>query len=360
MKKAVLVLADGEVFHGNSFGATGEVVGEVVFNTSMFGYQELITHPSLAGQILVFSYPHIGSVGVNAENVESDRPHAIGLALSELTQPSNWQAKESLESYIERWGIAGVCDLDTRRLLSHLRRHGCQPGVLSSETMSTRALIDRARWTKPYEDVDLVATVTTKSVYSYPTQAQSQGSWHVVVIDFGVSRSALNTLVALGAKVSVVPAGTSAEAILEMKPQAIFLSNGPGSPNAVEGASQTVAALVGKVPLAGIGLGYQMLALAVGLKVVKMKMGHRGGNQAVRFLETGRIEITGQHHGFVVENPKVNKEVEVSYCNVNDGSVEGIQLPGLKAAGIQFQPSGAAHLHPFYQRFARWADSSII
>jgi len=361
VKKAVLVLADGAIFHGSSFGAQGEVVGEVVFNTSMFGYQELITHPSLAGQILVFSYPHIGSVGMNAENVESDKPHAIGLALSELTQASNWKAKESLESYVERWGIAGVCDLDTRRLLTHLRKHGCQPGVLSSETLSTQALIDRARWTKPYEDVDLVATVTTKNVYSYPTEVEGQGGgWHVVVVDFGVSRSILNTLVALGARVSVVPAGTSAEAILEMKPQGIFLSNGPGSPNAVEGASRTVASLLGRVPLAGIGLGYQMLALALGLRVVKMKMGHRGANQAVRFLETGHIEITAQHHGFEVEMPKAKGDIEVSYCNVNDGSLEGIQLPGLKAAGIQFQPSGAAHLHPFYQKFARWSDNSML
>ena len=360
MKKAVLVLADGAVFHGSSFGAKGEVVGEVVFNTSMFGYQELITHPSFAGQILVFSYPHIGSVGINHESSESDKPHAIGLALSELTQASNWRAKESFESYVERWGIAGVCELDTRRILNHLRRHGCQPGVLSSETMSTRALIDRARWTKPYEDVDLVSTVTTDKTYVYPKGADQQGRWHVVVVDLGVCRSELNTLVALGAKISVVPAGTSAQTILEMSPQGVFLSNGPGSPMTVKGASQRVASLLGKVPLAGIGLGYQILGLAAGLKVVKMKMGHRGGNHAVRSLESGQIEITAQHHGFVVELPKAHKEVEASYRNVNDGSLEGIRLPGLKAAGMGFQPSGAAHLHPFYQTFARWVNNNSV
>ncbi|MCL2011181.1 MAG: glutamine-hydrolyzing carbamoyl-phosphate synthase small subunit [Cystobacterineae bacterium] len=360
MKKAVLVLADGAIFHGSSFGVQGEVVGEVVFNTSMFGYQELITNPSFAGQILVFTYPHIGSVGMNNEDGESDKPHAIGLALSELTQPSNWRAKESLESYVERWGIAGVCELDTRRVLNHLRKHGCQPGVLSSEPMSTRALIDRARWTKPYEDVDLVATVTTDRVYAYPEGEAKQGSWHVVVMDFGICRSVLNTLVALGARVSVVPASTTAEAIMGMNPQGVFLSNGPGSPTMVAGASQTVASLLGKIPLAGMGLGYQMLGLAAGLKVVKMKMGHRGGNHAVRSLESGQIEMTGQHHGFVMEIPKGNKDVEASYRHVNDGSLEGIGLPGLKAAGIQFQPLGAAHLHSFYQTFARWADNRFV
>jgi carbamoyl-phosphate synthase small subunit len=233
--------------------------------------------------------------------------------------------------------------------------------------MSTRALIDRARWTKPYEDVDLVSTVTTNSVYSYSGKAAScsgdtkkQGHWHAVVVDFGVCRSALNTLVALGASVSVVPAGTSAEDILGMRPQGIFLSNGPGSPVTVKGASQMVASLLGKVPLAGIGLGYQVLGLAAGLRVTKMKMGHRGGNQAVRSLESGRIEMTAQHHGFVVEIPEAHKEVKASYRNVNDGSLEGIQLPALKAAGIEFQPLGAAHLHPFYQTFVRWVGDNSI
>ena len=363
MKKAVLVLADGAVFHGSAFGAKGEVAGEVVFNTSMLGYQELITNPSFAGQILVFSYPHVGSVGMNPEDGESDKPHAIGLALSELTSPAHWRAKESLNNYTERWGIAGVCDLDTRRVLNHLRQHGCQPGVLSSEPMSTRALIDRARWTKSYEEVDLVATVTTGKTYSYPScpagEAQ-EGHKHVVVVDLGVSRSALNNLVALGAKLSVVPAGTSAEAILGMKPEGIFLSDGPGSPMTVKGASQTVASLLGKVPMVGIGLGHQILALAAGLKVQKMKKGHRGGNQAVRSLKSGQIEITAQHHGFVVEIPDANKDVKASYRNVNDDSLEGIELPTLKAAGIEFQPLGAAHLHPFYQTFSRWLNNNSV
>ena len=360
MKKAVLVLADGAVFHGSSFGAKGEVAGEVVFNTSIFGYQELITHPSFAGQIVVFSYPHIGSVGINPEGGESDKPHAIGLALNELTGPSHWRAKESLDSYAERWGIAGLCDLDTRRIMNHLRKHGCQPGVLSSEPMSTRALIDRARWTKPYDDLDLVSTVTTDKIYAHPESAAKQGRWQVVVVDLGACRSVLNTLVALGAKVSVVPAGTSAETILGMAPQGVFLSNGPGSPTAVKGARQTVASLLGKVPLAGIGLGYQLLALAAGLHVVKMKMGHRGGNHAVRSLESGKIEITAQHHGFVVEGANAPQGVEASYRNVNDDSLEGIQLPALKAAGIEFHPQGVAHLHPFYQTFARWVSDNSV
>ena len=358
MKKAVLVLADGAIFHGSSFGAKGEVAGEVVFNTSMVGYQELITNPCFAGQILVFSYPHVGSVGMNPQDVESDKPHAIGLVLSELTQASHWRAKESLDSYAERWGIAGICALDTRRVMSHLRKHGCQPGVLSSEPLSTRALVDRARWTKPYDDVDLVATVTTDKVYAYPEDSAKQGHRHVVVVDLGVCRSVLNSLVALGAKISVVPAATSAETILGMSPQGVFLSNGPGNPMAVKGASQTVASLLGKVPLAGIGLGYQVLGLAAGLKVAKMKMGHRGGNQAVRSLESGQIEITAQHHGFVLEASKTNKDVKASYRNVNDDSLEGIWLPTLKAAGIGFQPLGAAHMHPFYQTFARWLNNN--
>jgi carbamoyl-phosphate synthase small subunit len=225
--------------------------------------------------------------------------------------------------------------------------------------MSTRALIDRARWTKSYEDVDLVARVTTNKTYAYPEGAQ-QGRWHVVLVDFGVCRSVLNTLVALGAKISVVPAGTTAGAILEMNPQGVFLSDGPGSPVMVKGASQAVASLLGKVPLAGVGLGYQVLGLAAGLRVVKMKMGHRGGNQAVRSLESGHIEMTSQHHGFVVEISKAHKDVEASYRNVNDGSLEGIRLPALKAAGIEFQPLGAAHLHPFYQTFARWVHNDSV
>ncbi len=365
MKRAVLALADGTTFEGNGFGAEGEAVGEVVFNTSMFGYQEILTDPSYVAQIVTMAYPHMGNVGTNPDDQESEHPHAVGMIVREFSEPSNWRSTESLSAYLARWNVVGIAGLDTRKLVRHLRTHGSQMGVVSTKPESTAALIDKARRAPSMEGRDLATGISTKQLFewSHPTPRllgettpRTPPKFHVVAIDYGLKRAMLQYLVDVGCRVTVVPASTGAQAVLALKPDGVFLTNGPGDPAAVKGADTTVAALVGKVPLFGICLGHQILALALGGKTYKMKFGHRGANQPVKDLVTGHVEITAQNHGFAVDIDSLKGKAITTHVNLNDHTVEGLAVPASRAFSVQYHPEASPGPHDARYLFQRFAD----
>lgn len=369
MKRAVLALADGTVFEGRAFGATGERVGEVVFNTSMTGYQEILTDPSYVGQIVTMAYPEIGNVGANAADEESAQPHAVGMVVREQNSPSSWRAQESLDGYLKRSGVAGIDGLDTRKLVRHLRRFGAQMGVLSTEGGSPKALVERAKKAPGMEGQDLATGVSTGQVYEWtqPTvdPLRLEGStpaeaprlvYNVVAYDYGLKKAMLRYLVDVGCRVTVVPAGYPMEEVLARKPHGVFLTNGPGDPAAVKGAEKTVAGLLGKVPVFGICLGHQILALALGAKTYKMKFGHRGANQPVKDLQTGKVEITSQNHGFAVDEASLKGKGIITHLNLNDRTVEGLAAPEARAFSVQYHPEASPGPHDakyLFERFAR-------
>ena len=366
MNKATLALADGTIFEGRSFGKQAQAVGEVVFNTSMFGYQEILTDPSYVGQIVTMAYPHIGNVGTNPVDEESGRPHAVGMAIHEFSEPSNWRSTETLDGYLARWGLSGIEGIDTRQLVRHLRIHGSQMGVLASDGTPPRDLVAQARAAHGMEGLDLATGISTQKVYTWtqPTPdalggkapAVAEHRFDVVAIDYGLKKAMLQFLADVGCRVTVVPAGTSAEAILARKPHGVFLTNGPGDPAAVKGADQTVAALLGKVPIFGICLGHQILARALGAKTYKMKFGHRGANQPVMDLATRKVEITSQNHGFAVDVASLKDKAQVTHVNLNDQTVEGLAVPDARAFSVQYHPEASPGPHDaryLFERFAR-------
>ncbi len=367
-KRAVLALADGTTFEGRAFGAVGETVGEVVFNTSMFGYQEVLTDPSYVGQIVTMAYPEMGNVGSTPLDEEGARVHAVGMVVRALTgQPSNWRATESLDAYLKRYGVAGIEGLDTRRLVRHLRTHGAQMGVISSEGHSAAALVEKARTAAGMEGMDLATGVSTKAPYSFTTPspdvfrgagehgAPPQLRFDVVAYDYGLKKSMLHFLVDAGCRVTVVPSHTTADEVLARKPHGVFLANGPGDPAAVKGADRTVAALLGKVPVFGICLGHQIMALALGGRTYKMKFGHRGANQPVKDLTTGKVEITAQNHGFAVDDASLKGKAVVTHINLNDGTVEGLAVPDARAFSVQYHPEASPGPHDARYLFDRFA-----
>jgi carbamoyl-phosphate synthase small subunit len=366
MKSATLALADGTVFTGKSFGSPAESVGEVVFNTSMFGYQEILTDPSYVGQIVTMAYPHMGNVGTNPDDDESERPHAVGMVVREFSEPSNWRSQESLDAYLNRYGVAGIHGIDTRMLVRHLRTHGSQMGVVSTEGLSSKALVERAKSAPGMEGRDLASGISTKSAYVWDkgTPEPLEGkpaksgalSFDVVAIDYGLKRSMLQFLVDVGCRVTVMPSTASAGEVLAKKPNGVFLTNGPGDPAAVKGADKTVAALVGKVPLFGICLGHQILALALGGRTYKMKFGHRGANQPVQDLSTKKVEITAQNHGFAVDADSLKGKAVVTHMNLNDRTVEGLAVPDAKAFSVQYHPEASPGPHDARYLFQRFAD----
>ncbi|RKH61613.1 glutamine-hydrolyzing carbamoyl-phosphate synthase small subunit [Corallococcus llansteffanensis] len=367
-KRAVLALADGTTFEGRAFGASGETVGEVVFNTSMYGYQEILTDPSYVGQIVTMAYPEMGNIGANGGDEEAGQPHAVGMVVRSLTRtPSNWRSEETLDAYLARHGRAGIEGVDTRRLVRHLRTHGAQMGVISTENVSTPALIERARSAVGMEGMDLATGVSCKEPYVFTTPSPDvflgpgdqrpapELKYDVVAYDYGLKRSMLQYLVDVGCRVTVVPSNTTAEQVLARKPHGVFLANGPGDPAAVKGADRTVAALLGKVPIFGICLGHQIMALALGGRTYKMKFGHRGANQPVKDLTTGKVEITAQNHGFAVDDASLKGLAVVTHINLNDGTVEGLAVPDARAFSVQYHPEASPGPHDARYLFSRFA-----
>lgn len=349
---AFLALADGRVFHGIALGYTGNTVGEVCFNTSMTGYQEILTDPSYTEQIITFTYPHIGNVGINEVDMESDKISIRGLIVrAPARQTSNYRAEQSLQTWLESNRIVGIADIDTRALVRHLRDNGSQAGVIASDDMSEEEAIKQAKAWQGLEDRDLVSEVSRKhsdrwrqgsynldsAVFTSPTSNK-----HVVAFDFGCKNNIFRKLTDRGIKVTVVPASTSAQDVLDLNPDGIFLSNGPGDPAAVGYAVETIKTLIEKdTPIFGICMGHQLLSQALGLKTFKLKFGHRGGNHPVKDLTTGKVEITSQNHGFAVADDEVPAHVEVTHRSLFDNTVEGLKVKNKAIFSVQYHPEAS-------------------
>ena len=366
--RAILALADGTVYRGWGFGAEGITVGEVVFNTCMTGYQEVLTDPSYHHQIVVMTPVQIGNTGVNSLDGESEKPQVAGFVVRESsTVTSNWRAENDLEPWLESHGIISIEGIDTRALTRRLRDFGAQAGAIGVGEPDEGKLVERARSWGSMEGKDLVAEVTPPAMYSWeegpyhPLTGFSgvTGKWHVVALDYGIKRNILRELAGVGCKVTVVPASTKPERILELEPDGIFLSNGPGDPEPVKYAVAAVKELLGKVPVFGICLGHQILGLALGGKTYKLKFGHHGGNHPVKDLSTGKVEITSQNHGFVVDPDSLaaaGEKVEVTHINLNDQTVEGIRHLEIPAFSVQYHPEAAPGPHDAHYLFHRFVE----
>jgi carbamoyl-phosphate synthase small subunit len=345
-QSALLALADGTLWPGVAFGAVGERTGEIVFNTSLTGYQEILTDPSYHGQIVVMSQPHIGNYGVTADDDESAHPWLAGFVVRSASPvASNWRAVATLDEYLRQRGVAGIGEVDTRALIRHIRTYGAQNAALSSADLDPARLIAAARAAPDMNGLDLTPGVTCDEAYHWPAVPNGDAAWHVVAYDFGLKRNILRLLAAHHCQVTVVPATTSAAEVLRLRPNGVFLSNGPGDPAAVLPAIESVRELLGQVPIFGICLGHQILGLALGAKTYKLKFGHRGGNQPVKALASGRVEISTHNHGFAVQAEGLPPGVEVTHINLNDGCVEGLRAPALRAFSVQYHPEAAPGPH---------------
>ena len=370
-KTALLALADGTLFEGKSFGAEGESVGEVVFNTSMTGYQEILTDPSYHGQIVCMTYPEIGNVGINTEDAESTKSFVKGFVVREYCEsPSSWRATLPLHEYMRQHSIVGIQDIDTRTLVRHIRSTGAQEAIVST-TGDPEKLIEKARSSPGLVGLDLVREVTCHDSYDWDEGKWTLGSgfnnrndlapqYFVVAYDYGIKLNILRSLVESGFGVKVVPAWTPAEAVLRMNPDGVFLSNGPGDPDAVPYAKEIVSKLIGKIPIFGICLGHQILALALGGRTFKLKFGHHGGNHPVMDLTTGKVEITAQNHGFSVDSHSLKDTAEVTHVNLNDRTVEGLRHRELPLFSVQYHPESSPGPHDasyLFQRFGEMIDN---
>jgi len=356
MDKAAVIFEDGTVFFGQAFGKIKDATfGEIVFNTSISGYQEIITDPSYKGQIVTMTYPLIGNYGVNSEDVESDSPKVEGLIIKELCEfPSNFRSEQSLNEYFKKHNVMGITDVDTRAITRHVRIQGAMKGVITTEVDKIDEYVQKVKDFKGLVGVDLVKEVTCKE----PSVWSSKGEYKVAVIDCGIKYNILRHLEKRGCMVKRFPANSSYKEILDYNPDGIFLSNGPGDPECASYVAETVAELIGKVPIFGICLGNQMLGLAIGGKTYKLKFGHRGGNQPVKDLKTGRVSITSQNHGFCVDYESIkDKGVEITHINLNDNTVEGFESEKMKFFSVQFHPEAAPGPHDATYLFDKFIEN---
>ncbi|MBL7662853.1 glutamine-hydrolyzing carbamoyl-phosphate synthase small subunit [bacterium] len=375
-ERAILALADGTVFEGSAIGGSASAKtnsdrstwGEVVFNTSITGYQEILTDPSYYRQMLTFTYPHIGNVGVNPEDIESKRVQVAGLIVREFSEHlSNFRAKQSLQDYLQTNNVLGISGIDTRALVLHLRTHGSQMGVIAHGEQNVSDVIDRAKACPAMEGMNLIDEVTTNEIYEwrqgvwelgsgYPSISATEASQrpHVVAVDCGIKFNILRLLVTHGFRVTVVPAHADTAQIKALNPDAIFLSNGPGDPATLGNIVKLTQDFLGKKPIFGICLGHQILGQALGVKTFKLKFGHRGGNHPVRDEVTKKVEITVQNHGFATTEEGLRKDARVSHINLNDGTVEGFDVPDAKAFSIQYHPESSPGPHDAQYLFKRF------
>jgi carbamoyl-phosphate synthase small subunit len=368
--QAILALEDGRIFRGEGYGHPGECQGEVVFNTSLTGYQEIATDPSYAGQIVVLTNPQIGNYGTNQADNESAKPYIEGLIVREFSAiSSNWRSEQVTDEYMERYSVPVLAEIDTRALVRHLRTHGVMRGVISTESSDTDALVQRARSIRKMDGTDLAKVVSTKSLYTFDSDDSRNQSGdfllpsalvhdaemrkhHVVAYDFGIKQNILRMLTREGCTVTVVPAETTAAEVMALKPDGVFLSNGPGDPEPVDYAVQAIRDMMGRVPVFGICLGHQLCGLALGGRTYKLKFGHHGGNHPVRNNVTGKVEITAHNHNFAVDPDSINaNEVELTHVDLNDQTLEGLRHKTLPLFSVQYHPEAAPGPHDSHYLF---------
>ncbi len=361
MKRAILSLACGESFEGTAVGFDGEATGEVVFNTSHTGYQEILTDPSYVGQLVCFTVSEVGNTGIHHRDGQAPDAQVAGfIARRTCREPSNWRSQESLPDFLVRGRVPGIEGIDTRRLVRVLRSAGAQMGIIDATGASPQALVERAKQLPGMDGQDLATRVSTKAVYEWTEGVEGRApqprTHEVVVVDYGVKRGILRQLVDIGCGVTVVPSRTAAAEILARKPAGVVLSNGPGDPAAVTGADQQARELLGKVPVLGICLGHQILSLALGGKTYKLKFGHRGGNHPVRDVLGDKIDLTAQNHGFSTDEASLKGKAQVTHINLYDGTVEGIAAPDLKMFAVQYHPEDSPGPHDSRYLFRRFVQ----